>query len=281
MTSNAVLQRVKYAFQARKAGHTGSLDPLATGLLPICLGTATKISQFLLDADKHYQVHCTLGVRTTTYDSEGEVSARAEVPEISDESVNHLLASFIGDQLQIPPMHSALHHQGQRLYKLAQKGIEVERKPRPVRISQLSLLARNGDEWVMQVHCSKGTYIRSLIDDLGQKLGCGAHVSELRRTGVGPFLTQSMVTADYLTEQQELGFDVLDKLLLPVDAALQHIPKVSLDSDATKKMLHGNPICCELTPGRYRIYSDNQQFMGIGDIATDQWLRVVRLILSE
>jgi tRNA pseudouridine55 synthase len=177
LTSNAALQEVKKLYRARKAGHTGSLDPLATGLLPICFGEATKISGFLLDADKHYRVQCRLGERTNTGDSEGEVLERRPVEAVTEAALREAIEGFLGDIEQIPPMYSALKHKGERLYNLARQGLEVEREPRTVTIYALELLGFTGDHAELMVHCSKGTYVRTLVEDIGEILGCGAHVS--------------------------------------------------------------------------------------------------------
>ena len=187
ITSNAALQKVKRLYQASKAGHTGSLDPLASGLLPLCLGEATKLSSFLLDADKAYAGVCKLGVKTSTADAEGEVIETRPVPDLSEAQLRDVLAKFVGVIDQIPPMHSAIKMQGQPLYKLAHQGIEVERQPRQVTIHSLTLTRLEGDEFAFDLQCSKGTYVRTLAEDIGEVLGCGAHLSALRRTQVGPF----------------------------------------------------------------------------------------------
>ena len=187
LSSNAALQEVKRLFNANKAGHTGSLDPLASGMLPICLGEATKVSAFLLDADKRYRVRCRLGVRTTTADAEGEIIEERPIDGIDVARITAVLPRFTGQIEQIPPMYSALKHQGQRLYALARQGIEVDRQPRTLFIHELSLLGLENGECTLDVHCSKGTYVRTLAEDIGAALGCGAHVSALRRTGLGPY----------------------------------------------------------------------------------------------
>ncbi|MEJ2479969.1 MAG: tRNA pseudouridine(55) synthase TruB, partial [Acidihalobacter sp.] len=199
MSSNQALQAVKRLFNANKAGHTGSLDPLATGLLPLCFGEATKVSSFLLEADKRYRARCRLGVRTDSADAEGQVIAERSVPaELDSATIERALAPLRGDIEQIPPMHSALKHQGKRLYELARQGVEVERKPRRVRIARYELVARDGDELEFDIACSSGTYVRTLIDDLGQALGCGAHVTQLRRVSVEPFDDPKMYTLEEL-----------------------------------------------------------------------------------
>jgi tRNA pseudouridine55 synthase len=194
ITSNDALQRVKHLFRARKAGHTGSLDPLATGLLPICLGEATKISAFLLDADKRYRVKVKLGVTTTTADAEGEVLEEKPITGVDQARIEAALESFRGEIDQLPPMYSAIKHKGERLYNLARQGIEVEREPRRITIHSLVLLDWQAPEFSLDVHCSKGTYVRTLAEDIGNVLGCGAHVTALHRSGVGPFGDAQMVS---------------------------------------------------------------------------------------
>jgi len=283
MTSNRALQRVKHLFAARKAGHTGSLDPLATGLLPLCFGEATKISGYLLDADKRYRVRCRLGLTTTTADREGEPLERAPVPELDDAAVEAVLAKFRGPIAQIPPMYSALKHKGERLYRLARQGVEVERKPREVIIHELTLIAREGDELVLDVHCSKGTYIRTLCEDIGHALGCGAHVTELRRTALGPFVDGSMITLDELLERAEgADFDALDALLLPVDAGLAQWPAVELTSDAAFYVRQGQPVFMPQAPsgGWVRLYADDRAFIGMGSVLDDGRVAPKRLLAN-
>ncbi|MGB1580547.1 MAG: tRNA pseudouridine(55) synthase TruB, partial [Nevskiales bacterium] len=209
-SSNAALQEVKRLFDARKAGHTGSLDPLATGLLPICFGHATKLSGYLLDADKAYWVKARLGERTDTADAEGEVIERLPVPDLSSRSVLDVLGSFLGEQEQLPPMYSALKHEGKRLYELARAGEEVERKKRRINIYDLQLLSAQADELVMSVRCSKGTYIRTLVEDIAQALGTVGHVAALRHTAVGAFTGEQMIDLPNLHALAEAGVDALD-----------------------------------------------------------------------
>ncbi len=213
MSSNAALQRVKTLFYANKAGHTGSLDPLATGMLPICLGKATKLSQLLLTTDKQYWVTATLGVRTTTSDAEGDIVAQHPVPEFTAAQLEQVLQQFRGEIHQVPSMFSALKQQGVPLYQLARQGKEVPRAARPLTIYALQVLAYQGDQLQLQVHCSKGTYVRTLVDDIGQALGCGAHVSALRRLQVGPLHAAQMVSLDALYSVAEQGYAALDNTL--------------------------------------------------------------------
>lgn len=212
MTSNEALQQVKWFYNAAKAGHTGALDPLATGLLPICLGEATKFSQYLLDSDKTYRVEAKLGVRTETGDTEGEVVSERPVPELSEERLLEVLGQFKGVTEQIPSMYSALKHNGEPLYKLARQGIEVERKPRKIEVYRLELLERDGDTLTLEVACSKGTYIRNLVEDIGEVIGCGGHVLELRRTEAGPYEESQMISMDQLKESSESAFAIRNKV---------------------------------------------------------------------
>ncbi|MDH3979545.1 MAG: tRNA pseudouridine(55) synthase TruB [Gammaproteobacteria bacterium] len=271
LSSNAALQEVKRLYRARKAGHTGSLDPLATGLLPICFGEATKISGFLLDADKHYHVQCQLGVRTSTGDSEGEVLEQRPVEGITEAALREAIDGFMGDIEQIPPMYSALKHKGERLYNLARKGVEVEREPRTVTIHALELLDFSGDSAELRVHCSKGTYVRTLVEDIGAVLGCGAHVSGLRRLGVGPFDDSGMYDMEALEGFASDGYPALDRLLLPVEAGLAQWPGVSLSGDAAFYLRQGQPVLVPQAPteGWVRLYEGDQRFIGMGEILDD------------
>ncbi len=271
ITSNDALQQVKRLYFARKAGHTGSLDPLASGVLPICMGEATKVSAFLLDADKHYRVRCQLGVRTATGDAEGEVLETRAVGCYSPEQLEAVLQQFRGSIEQIPPMYSALKHQGQRLYKLARQGIEVEREPRTVEIYAL-WLTEQGDDWIeIDVHCSKGTYVRTLVEDIGEKLGCGAHVCALRRTGVGPYDETGLVTIATLEQLKETEPAAMDALLLPVESALTQWPDVRLSSDAAFYLQQGQPVLVPHAPtsGWVRLYERDHTFLGMGEILDD------------
>ncbi len=269
LSSNKVLQRVKNLFKAAKAGHTGSLDPLATGMLPICFGEATKISAFLLDANKRYRFSCQLGQTTTTGDTEGEVVNTADFSAVTTKDIERLLPDFTGDIEQIPPMYSALKHNGQRLYKLARQGIEVERKPRTVTIFDIKLHALEDGIMELEVTCSKGTYVRTLAEDIGEALGCGAHIAQLRRLSVGPYEGE-MVTVQALEELVEQGTHMLDKLLLPVESGVADWPDVHLGADAAFYMSQGQPILVPHAPteGWVRIY-DQQKFLGVGEVQDD------------
>lgn len=269
MSSNHALQKVKRLFDARKAGHTGSLDPLATGMLPICLGEATKISAFLLDANKTYRFKCQLGTRTATADAEGEVIETRAFEHIGLHDVEQVIPRFIGDIEQVPPMYSALKQDGQRLYDLARQGIEVERKSRPVTIFSLEILGFEQGELELLVRCSKGTYVRTLAEDIGEALGCGAYITELRRLSVGPYDGQ-MVTLEQLQEQADAGFDALDGMMLGIDSGISDWPEVRLDADSAYYIKLGQPVQVARAPteGWVRIY-DEQHFLGVGEIQDD------------
>ncbi|HED19806.1 MAG TPA: tRNA pseudouridine(55) synthase TruB [Gammaproteobacteria bacterium] len=282
ITSNDALQQVKRLFYAKKAGHTGSLDPLACGVLPICMGEATKVSAFLLDADKRYQVRCQLGVRTTTADAEGEVVETRPVGSRSAEQLEAVFDEFRGSIEQIPPMYSALKYQGQRLYKLARQGVEVERQPRPVTIYALKLTGQ-GDDWIdIDVHCSKGTYIRTLAEDIGEKLACGAHVSALRRNMVGPYGDGLLVTLEQLQDLKENDIPAMDDLLLPIESALSQWPDVDLSTDAAFYLQQGQPVLVPHAPtsGWVRLYEGNRSFLGMGEILDDGRVAPRRLMKS-
>ncbi|MES9972432.1 MAG: tRNA pseudouridine(55) synthase TruB [Candidatus Thiodiazotropha sp.] len=281
MTSNKALQEVKFLYKAAKAGHTGSLDPLATGLLPICFGEATKLSAFLLDADKHYRVRVKLGETRTTADAEGEVLHQADPSGVTETMLRNTLSDFLGEQQQLPPMYSAIKHQGERLYKLARKGVEVEREPRAITIHSLQLIDFSLPEFEMDVHCSKGTYVRTLAEDIGKQLGCGAYVSGLRRTGVGPYDDQSMVTLGQVQQAfSDKLFQEMDDWLLPLESALAEWPQVELSADATFYMKQGQPILVPNAPtsGWVRLYTNETDFLGVGQILDDGRVAPKRLM---
>jgi tRNA pseudouridine55 synthase len=240
-SSNAVLQRVKRLYRAEKAGHTGSLDPLASGLLPICLGEATKLSGLLLGADKGYVATARLGVRTDTLDADGLITAEAPVAGIDAARIEASLQRFRGPISQIPPMHSALKRDGTPLYQLARQGVEVERAPRAVTIHRLELLAYTSPMLELAIDCSSGTYIRTLVDDLGLALGCGAHVQALRRTWAAPFTTPTMYALEAL-EALDGDESALDALLLPPATAVAHLPQLTVSLAEAARLRHGNPV---------------------------------------
>ncbi|MCP1726966.1 tRNA pseudouridine55 synthase [Natronospira proteinivora] len=279
-SSNHALQRVKRLYQARKAGHTGSLDPLASGVLPLCFGEATKLSAHLLDSDKHYDFHCRLGQRTATGDTEGEVLEEAPVPALDEAVVESALAAFRGDIQQIPPMYSAIKHQGERLYRLAREGREVERDPRPVRILSLELLAVDGLALQLRVCCSKGTYVRVLAEDIARELGTVGHVSYLRRIAAGPYTEKDLVTLAQLEQAAESGTEALDSLLQPLDTALPEWSSVQLSGDAAWYFGRGNPVMSPGAPpeGRVKVYGEAHRFLGIGEILEDGRVAPRRLL---
>lgn len=284
LTSNQALQRVRHMYQADKAGHTGSLDPLATGLLPICLGEASKFTQFLLEADKVYRTRIRLGVKTTTGDAEGDVIATAPVPALTPEAIEQLLARFRGEIDQVPSMYSALKRDGRPLYELARKGIEVERQARRVTIHRLELLGAEGAEWELEAHVSKGTYIRSLAEDIGEALGCGAHVVMLRRLSLGPFERPAMLTLEQLAAALEQGgHEALDALLLPPWAGLADWPRLDLSEAAAYYLLHGQPVRVAGAPreGGVLLFDEGGRFLGIGEMDDEARIAPRRLIRFE
>ena len=283
MTSNAALQEVKQLYRARKAGHTGSLDPLASGLLPICLGSATRISAFLLDADKEYLVRVKLGEITTTADAEGEVIESHPADHVTEADLLAVLPRFTGEIQQLPPMYSAVKHKGERLYKLAREGIEVEREPRTITIHALELTGFDSPEFEMRVHCSKGTYVRTLAEDIGKALKVGAHVVGLRRTRVGPYHEADMVPLQRIQEiAQHQGTAGLDELLLPLDTGLAQWPEVHLGADSTFYIKQGQPVMVPKSPteGWVRIYGVDDQFIGVGEIDDDGRVAPRRLLAN-
>ncbi|TWC40260.1 tRNA pseudouridine synthase B [Pseudomonas sp. SJZ079] len=281
-SSNAALQKVRWLLNAEKAGHTGSLDPLATGVLPLCFGEATKFSQYLLDADKGYETLMQLGVTTTTADAEGEVLERRPVT-VGRADIEALLPRFRGEISQIPPMYSALKRDGQPLYKLARAGEVVEREPRSVTIARLELLACEAEQASLAVDCSKGTYIRTLVEDIGQLLGCGAHVAQLRRTKAGPFDLSRTVTLEELERvHADGGNDAVDQFLLPVDSGLQHWPLLQFSEHSSFYWLQGQPVRAPEAPkfGMVRVQDHNGRFIGIGEVSEDGRIAPRRLIRS-
>ena len=273
VTSNQALQTARRLLDAAKAGHTGTLDPLATGLLPLCFGEATKVSQFLLGAHKTYRARARLGITTTTGDSEGELLRERPVA-VDEAALRAALAAHTGDILQVPPMHSALKHDGQRLYELARRGQTVERQARPVHIARLELLHVEDDAFEVEIDCSKGTYVRSLIEDIGEALGCGAHMTALRRLRVGALDIAQAVDVDRLREVAEQGSEALDACLLPVADALAHLPQVQLDTDQAKRLLRGQPVRLAALPatGWVAVFDEERAFLGMAESADGQLL---------
>ena len=284
MSSNDIMQKVKRIFQANKAGHTGALDPLATGMLPICLGEATKFSQFLLDADKRYLVTAKLGERTDTSDAEGQIVETRDV-KVKTPEILTALEQFRGDILQVPTMFSALKHNGKPLYEYARQGITVEREARPITIFELNFIEYNAPYLTLEVHCSKGTYIRTLVDDLGELLGCGAHVTMLRRTAVADYPTEKMLdwnALQSLAAQQDLS--LLDALLLPMDTAVAKLPTLTLNESQAQGIGFGqrvkfnNPNSLQ---GQVRLFSHENRFLGVAVIDENNVIRPQRLVVYE
>ncbi len=274
LTSNDALQKARRLFSAAKGGHTGTLDPLATGLLPLCFGEATKFSADLLDADKTYEAVVGLGVCTDTGDAEGTVIATAAV-DASEDDVFRVLPQFTGIIRQVPPMHSALKHNGRPLYELARQGIGVERESRMITIHAIDCLSFGGDSLTLRVACSKGTYIRVLAADIGQALGCGAHLAGLRRTRVGDLDLDAAVTLPQLEALDEVG---RAGCLRPVDALLRSLPVATLQGEAAERFRHGNPV--ELPAGlsgKIRVYVGGT-LIGVGEPAADGRLWPKRLV---
>lgn len=282
MSSNDIMQKVKRIFQANKAGHTGALDPLATGMLPICLGEATKFSQFLLDADKRYLVTAKLGERTDTSDAEGQIIETREV-KVKTPEILTALERFRGDILQVPTMFSALKHNGKPLYEYARQGITVEREARPITIFELNFIEYNAPYLTLEVHCSKGTYIRTLVDDLGEALGCGAHVTMLRRTAVADYPTEKMLdwhALQSLAEPQDLS--LLDALLLPMDTAVAKLPALTLNESQTQGIGFGQRIKFDnlnRLQGQVRLFSHENRFLGVALIDENNVIRPQRLVV--
>ncbi|ALS97971.1 tRNA pseudouridine(55) synthase TruB [Lacimicrobium alkaliphilum] len=287
-SSNQALQQVKRVFGAAKAGHTGALDPLATGMLPICLGEATKFSQFLLDADKKYSVTARLGIRTTTSDADGDVVEQKPV-DVSEAQLHQAVQSFKGAGKQVPSMFSALKHQGKPLYYYARQGIDVPREARDIQIFSIEVTDFDGQNVDMLVHCSKGTYIRSLVDDLGQILGCGAYVTRLHRSAVADYPADKMLslealrkTAEDLKRDGDCDWQQLDKLLLPMETALSNLPVVTIPAVKLVYFRNGNPVEAPTgeLQGQVRTYSETEQlFLGVGEIESPGRVAPKRLVV--
>ena len=279
-SSNDALQRVKRIFRAEKAGHTGSLDSLASGMLPICLGEATKIAGFMLDADKRYQMVCTLGKTTTTGDAEGDVVETRPVPALTRSKVETVLSQLTGAVEQTPPMYSAIKHEGQPLYKLARQGIEIAREPRAVTIYHIILQEMTENQLTVEVSCSKGTYMRVLAEDIGKALGCGAFVSQLRRLTVGNYTEEGMVTFETLETRAQENLMSLDSLLLPMESALSHWPSIRLNSDMTVYVSHGQAVQVPHPPteGLVCLFDHHNRFLGVGQVLDNGLIAPKRLI---
>ena len=275
LSSNSALQDVKRLFDANKAGHTGSLDPLASGLLPICLGQATKVAQFLLNGDKRYFVRGKLGQISDTGDSDGQVIDFGSTKGVNEQAIKNVLLDFVGSINQVPPMYSALKRNGTPLYKLARKGIEVEREARPVKIHEIKFKGFEEEILSLEVSCSKGTYIRTLIEDIGESLGCGGHVIELRRIGFTHFDIPQARTFEELVELKNKGLSELDSTLLCADEMLPNLKGLYLDAEQTLDIKHGRKV---QFPGldvgqKIKLYDEKKQFIGIGEnnVLSEVW----------
>jgi tRNA pseudouridine55 synthase len=277
-SSNQALQKAKWLFQAAKAGHTGTLDPLATGLLPICLGEATKFAQYVTDADKTYIATIKLGATTTTGDAEGEVLSTSLVNVIPSQ-FNAACQQFIGEISQVPPMYSALKHEGKALYTYAREGVDIARQARLISIK--SIIVDNFEANIVKITvcCSKGTYIRTLAEDIGAALGCGAHLIGLRRTETAGYLLANAITLEQL---EAMSVEVRDALLLPVDSAIESLPKVILNADAAYYLMQGQAVwqAGKVANGELRLYDENQHFLGLGFLQDDGKIAPKRLIIK-
>jgi len=280
LSSNKALQQVKNLLFARKAGHTGSLDPLASGLLAICFGEATKMANYIVDTDKHYRVTGLLGATTTTGDTEGDIVSEKPVPHFDKAQLTAILEKFTGEIMQIPPMYSALKHNGEPLYKLARQGIEIEREPRPITIYSLTLVDMTETSFTLDVICSKGTYIRTLVEDIGAELGCGAHTIELRRTSVGPFSEKDMVTMQTLVDAEQNDREKLNDYVKPVETALVGWPEVKLSPDAAYYLRQGQAVTVPHAPtsGIVSLFAEETNFIGVGEILDDGRVTPKRLL---
>ncbi len=283
-TSNQALKRVRWLYGAKRAGHTGSLDPMATGMLPICLGHATKVAAFLLDADKTYVATCQLGAATDTGDAEGQVTRTAPVPEISSADVERAMVAFRGPIQQIPPMYSALHHNGKRLYQLARAGVEVERPSRPVTVYQLDLVSLAGDTLTFRVRCSKGTYVRVLAEDLAQRLGTDGHLISLRRESLGPFPGDRLLRLEELEALESRdGQAALDPYLVPSDQALGHLPALTVGAEAARGLVCGQrlEVSTAEKAGQHRCYGPGEDFLGVVEVDSDGLVRPRRMFKNQ
>ena len=281
-TSNRVLQRIKRLFQAKKAGHTGSLDPGATGMLPVCFGSATKISGQLLQARKTYRVTARLGIATDTGDADGQEIERHELVQLDDEPVYEAVESMRGLGSQTPPMYSALKVDGRRLYELAREGKEIERKPRPITVYEITTETVQWPTFEFTVSCSKGTYVRTLVTDIAAKLGTIGHVTSLRRLAVDPYAEMDMVTVDALEMAKEQGIEALDAYLLGADSALIDLPAVTLAAEGSERISHGQRVQLEshAGEGRVRLYDSAAKFLGVGEVDSSGELKPRRLFVA-
>ncbi len=281
-SSNYILQQVKRLFNARKAGHTGSLDPLATGLLPICFGEATKISSYLLDGNKRYYVTCQLGVITDSGDLDGRVIKTNSVPEFNTAYLLLLLTKFVGEQDQVPPMYSAVKYQGKPLYKLARQGIKVERRVRKIEIYAIKLLSLTNDTFTLDVRCSKGTYIRTLVEDISYALGCGGHVTMLRRVECATYVEMQSISIERLSSiVRKDGIAGLDRCLLPTEDALPDWPAIDLSDDKVKALTFGQVVQVqhEFECTNVRLFDQSKRFLGLGELSKNGLISPKRIFV--
>lgn len=276
ISSNLALQKVRHLFKAKKAGHTGNLDPMATGLLPCCFGDATKVAHLLINSDKTYQARCVLGSQTDTGDATGEVIETSPLTQLSDEQVLSACAALTGDIEQVPPMYSALHHNGRRLYELAREGKTVERPARKATIHRFDLIENTATHIDFEIKVSKGTYIRTLLEDFAKHCGALAHMSALHRTQTGIFSGDDMQTLETLSKSNDLSSHLID-----MDQALIEYPKQCLSSEQTRDLIHGKIIKCKGQAAIYRLYDQNEYFLGMGDLNQAGTLRVKKLFLKS
>jgi tRNA pseudouridine55 synthase len=283
VSSNKALQQVRYLYQAAKAGHTGSLDPLATGVLPICFGEATKFASYLLDSDKTYIVTAQLGAISSTGDCEGEISETGKAVDFSDQTLKEVINSFLGKTLQTPSMYSALKHNGQPLYKLARQGIDVPRAAREIFIHYIKILTRTSDTVKFEVRCTKGTYIRNLIEDIGSKLGCGAYVLQLQRIQAGMFSMQQSYTLEQLKQLSLSGITCLDQLLLPVKTLLNDMPQMQLNHIDSQHLIHGRSIVIKhsAAEGEFCLVDETNSLLGVGTALNDGRIIPKRMLSSN
>lgn len=284
MTSNRALQTVRRLLNAKKAGHTGSLDPSATGMLPLCFGEATKVCAFLLDADKTYRVTAKMGTATDTGDADGsETIATADVPDLSFDEWDDVLQGFLGESMQVPPMYSALKKDGKRLYELARQGEVVEREPRRIRIDEIRLLEATGSRLVFRVTCSKGTYVRTLVEDIAKRAGTAAHTVRLHRESVGDFRAEDMLDLASVEALVKDDRDAVRANLLDPDIALKSFPAFELEISEAERFSGGQAVqmVAQGTTGLVRVYEAGGRFLGVGELSGDGWLAPRRVFLTQ
>ena len=282
-SSNHVLQQVKRLFDAKKAGHTGSLDPLATGVLPICLGEATKLSAYLLGGDKRYHVTCQLGLITDSGDADGEVLQQLPIPNFTEQQLRDVIEQFKGEQHQVPPMYSALKHKGQPLYKFARQGIEIERKSRQVTIFDIVLISFTADSFTLDVSCSKGTYIRTLVEGISHALDTGGHVTMLRRIESEGYEIAKAVSIEQIEAVAEQGVEALDKLLLPSEDALPSWPRITIDDQQVSALRHGQTtqVSEDYKSAKIRLFDQHNTFLGLGEMTETGTVSPKRVFVVE